>query len=129
MPKLDESQENYYTTIWKSFQAIAVPSTCSNLEEVGFILEALAAGSDKLNNAYYNICLESKYTRDPESFEMIELARQNVLYDIGFIYDWGKLYSSMTTAAAANDGTMSSLIASLSPTAKTAADDFIGELK
>lgn len=129
MPKLDESQENYYTTIWKSFQAIAIPSTCQNLSEVGFILEALAAGSDKLNNAYYNICLESKYTRDPESFEMIELARQNVLYDIGFIYDWGKLYSSMTLAAAANDGTMSSLIASLSPAAKTAANEFISKLK
>lgn len=129
MPKLDESQENYYTTIWKSFEAVCVPSTCSHPDEVGFILEALAAGSDKLNDAYYNICLESKYTRDPESFEMIGLARQNVLYDIGFIYDWGKLYSSMNAAAAANDGTMASLIGSLSDTAKAAAENFIKELR
>ena len=60
---------------------------------------------------------------------MIGLARQNVLYDIGFIYDWGKLYSSMNAAAAANDGTMASLIGSLSDTAKAAAENFIKELR
>ncbi len=129
MPKLEESDENYVTTVWKSFQAICIPTTNSQLAKTGFVLEALAAASDKVSHAYYNICLESKYTRDAESFEMIELARQNVVYDIGFIYDWGKLYSSITNAGASNKDNIASLVASFSTAAKEAAEAFIEELK
>lgn len=42
---------------------------------------------------------------------MIELARKNVIYDIGFIYDWGKLYSSITNAAASGNFDLASIIA------------------
>lgn len=64
MLKLDESDDNYTTTVWKSFEALTVPITNSKLAETGFVLEALAEAGDKVSYAYYNICLESKYTRD-----------------------------------------------------------------
>lgn len=129
MPKHDESQEDYYTTVWKTFEVIAVPATNSHIPETGFILEALVAASADINNAYYNICLESKYTRDPESFEMIELARENVIYDIGFIYDWGGMYTAITNATAECKGNLASLIASYSESASEAANSFVEKLQ
>ena len=72
----------------------------------------MAEASDTLTEAYYDICLNSKYTRDEESFDMINLARENIIYDIGAFYDWGKMYSSITTAASKTDSALASLIES-----------------
>ena len=35
----------------------------------------LSAASYDLTDAFWNVCFQSKYTRDPESFEMITLAK------------------------------------------------------
>ena len=129
MPKYDEAQENYYTTLWKSFEVITVPATNSHTAETGFILEALAAASGDISQAYYDICLESKYTRDAESFDMIELSRENVIYDIGFIYDWSGIYTAITNAAAGCKGNLASLLASYGDSAVTAAESFIEKLQ
>lgn len=129
MPKYNEEQEYYYTTLWKSFEVITVPATNTHTAETGFILEALAAASYDISNAYYDICLESKYTRDAESFDMIELAREHVIYDIGFIYDFGKMYSSITSSVAKCQGNLASLLASYGESAVAAADSFIEKLQ
>ncbi len=130
MPKLEENQSDYHTTIWKSFEAIMLPATNTRLSETGFALEALAAASDNIGETYYNICLESKYTRDAESIRMIELARKNMLYDIGFIYDWGGLYSSLNSAmATGKSANAASIIASTSEKAELESKEFLSELK
>ncbi len=129
MPKSEESDENYTTTVWKNFHALVIPANNPELAKTGFVVEALAEASDKVSYAYYDICLQSKYTRDAESFDMIELARKNVVYDIGFIYDWGKLYSSITNAAANGDFNLASIVAANSSAAKEAAAKFVEELQ
>ena len=129
MPKYDEAQDNYYTTLWKSFEVITIPATNSHTAETGFILEALAAASGEISQAYYDICLESKYTRDAESFDMIELSRENVIYDIGFIYDWSGIYTEITSAAAGCKGNLASLLATYGEPAVAAAKSFIENFK
>ena len=61
---------------------------------------------------------------------MIELARKNMLYDIGFIYDWGGLYSSLNSAmATGKTANAASIIASTSEKAELESKEFLSELK
>ncbi len=129
MPKLDETQEEYHTAIYNTFEVISIPATCSNTEKVGAIIEALAAESYDINNAYYNICMQSKYTRDEESFDMIDISRRGVLYDPAYMYDWGKLYTTMINDTAAGTGNLASIIASLSTVADTEMKNFVEQVR
>lgn len=97
MPKLDESQESYITSGTGS-HALFIPSTNIHLEETGFITEAMAAASYELTDVYYHTALESKYTRDAESYEMIELGTEKIIYDMAAVYGWGSLYSTLNSA-------------------------------
>ena len=129
IPKFDEKQEKYATSIWKYFEVITIPVTTKNTDKIGFAVEALAAASDTLTEAYYDICLNSKYTRDEESFDMINLTRENVIYDVGAFYDWGKMYSSITQAAANTDGALASLIDSYKSAAEAEVKDYVDAVK
>ncbi len=91
MPKFDEEQENYATMINVATPYMAVPTTVGHADTVGFIIEALSAASYEIDDVYFNTCLEGKYARDRESPEMLRLARENIVYDPGFIYNWANL--------------------------------------
>lgn len=99
MPKFDEAQETYTT----SYNMLAmmcefVPVTAKNIENIGIILEAMCDASYALTDTYYNVCLNSKFTRDQESFEMIKLATENIVLDSAFIYDFGNIGSTLNTS-------------------------------
>ena len=85
MPKLDENQQNYIS-YGDGFclNLILVPATNSNLERTGAILEAMAAESKyTLLPAYYDKTLKSKYVRDNESEEMLDIIFKNKAISIG----------------------------------------------
>jgi hypothetical protein len=128
LPKLDESQETYNTMIALSTPYIFIPATVSEPEKTGFVLEALAFASEYITETYYSVCMESKYTRDEESYEMIELAQQNIIYDPGFVYDWGGLGSNIRTAVMGSSQNYASLLASFESAATTAAEKFVSEI-
>ena len=75
-----------------------IPASIGAPEKTGFVLEALASASGNITNTYYKMCIEGKYVRDAESIEMLTIASRNILFDFGFIYDWGGLKSKLTTA-------------------------------
>ena len=75
-----------------------VPVTAKNIENIGIILEAMCDASYALTDTYYNVCLNSKFTRDQESFEMIKLATENIVLDSAFIYDFGNIGSTLNTS-------------------------------
>jgi len=122
MPKLDEHQENYATMINLSCPYVFVPSSVQHPEQVGFILEALAAESKPITETYYHVAMQSKYTRDEESYEMIELAQQNIVYDLGFVFDFGGM-SNAIRLGIMTDTPYASLIASYETAAKTALEE------
>lgn len=128
LPKYDEKQENYSTMINLSTPFIFVPVSVTEPDKVGFALEALAEASGDITDTYYSVCMESKYTRDAESYEMIELACENIVYDPGFVYNWGRLGSTIKTAIMTGNSNYASLLAQNASASKTAMEDFMKEL-
>jgi len=84
-PKFDENQENYVSMDWGGL--MAVPTTISNPELVGAVLELLAYESgDTVIPAYYDVLLAGKLSRDEDSRNMIDILFDTIAYDVGMNY-------------------------------------------
>ena len=93
-PKWDEHQEKYLTTSVAYFSMFCVPTTVKNLEMTGAVMEALCAESyKKVIPAFYEVALKSKYSRDDESAEMIDIIRSGLTFDFGKVYVTELAYS------------------------------------
>ena len=86
-PKWNEAQENYGSTVQDGATVFLVPQTVDDPEFVGIITEAMAAESYKyVVPAYYDVVLKTKSSRDEESARMIDLIRDTVKIDFGYIH-------------------------------------------
>jgi hypothetical protein len=86
-PKFDEAQEKYCSTSDQWGLSCVMPSTASNPEFNGIIIESLCAASSKyIVPAYYEKVLLGKHTRDDESEEMLDIVFSNIIYDFGTSY-------------------------------------------
>ena len=98
IPKFDEAQENYYTTM-SIFNngAIYIPVTNDNLERTGILLEALSAESRyTLLPAYYDLTLQTKLARDEESSAMLDILFANRIHDTGALHNFGGILDLVT---------------------------------
>jgi hypothetical protein len=87
-PKLDENQDKYSSFIDLHNPFMGVPKTVSNLERTGAIIEDLSYLSSKyLVPAYYDTTLKTKFARDEESIEMLDIIRDGIVFDFGCVYD------------------------------------------
>ncbi|MCQ2429107.1 MAG: hypothetical protein MJ192_02135 [Clostridia bacterium] len=89
MPKFDEVQKDYQTLLHDQFTVLAVPTTVRDdrLTEVSALMEVLCYQSYKtVKPAYYDVALRSKYMKDPDSAEMLDLLINNIYIDPGIIY-------------------------------------------
>ncbi len=97
-PKWDEYQEDYHSHVYGEHTCLAVPKTAKDLEFIGVCTEALSAESWKtLTPTIYEIALKTRYLRDSESKEVLDILLENRYFDFGFIYDnWqGHAYTVM----------------------------------
>jgi ABC-type glycerol-3-phosphate transport system substrate-binding protein len=88
-PKYDEAQEKYYSRVIDGW-INCVPNTAQDLERTSIIMEALAVESKNITiPAYFEVALRTKYARDNESQEMLDIIHANRTMDIGdtFYYD------------------------------------------
>lgn len=86
-PKWDEAQETYGSTVQDGATVFLVPQTIDDPEYVGIITEAMAAESYRtVVPAYYDVVLKTKSSRDEESARMIDLIRDTVKIDFGYIH-------------------------------------------
>ena len=86
LPKFDENQAEYKTTTKNDVSMMCVPITASDLDVSGFVLEAMCREStDTVAKAFYETALKGKYARDDESLEMINLIRQTLTFDFGWV--------------------------------------------
>lgn len=84
LPKYDEAQESYYSTPGAGINFFSVPVTVRDTECVSAVLEGLAIlGHQDIIPTYYETVLKSKFTRDEESAEMLDLIRENIIVDFG----------------------------------------------
>ncbi|MBQ9976621.1 MAG: hypothetical protein IJP16_08920 [Clostridia bacterium] len=87
-PKYDENQAEYKTMADGYHSVLAVPKTVKDTEFVGTIVEALSAETWKtVTPTLYEIALKTRYLRDSESKEVLDLIIDGRTFDFGFIYD------------------------------------------
>ncbi len=102
MPKYDESQENYMAIANNYFSDyLLIPSTNTDLAMTGHIIEAMCAlSSEEIIPAFIETTVMNKSVRDEDSANMLEIIRSNLIFDISYIYDWGKcstMFQSLVT--------------------------------
>ena len=82
-PKYTEDQSQYYTRVCGGFPYV-IPATCENPELAGALLEAMACSArNEIIPAYYESALKTKYSRDPDTAEMLDLIFDTKVYDLG----------------------------------------------
>lgn len=110
-PKYSKDTDRYYSYMTLSSCTMVIPITCDNTERTGIITEALAYyGQEYLTPAYYEVQLKSRFVRDEESQEMLDIIFTYRAYDLGVFFNWGGAYSSLV----AGNASPSTLYASLS---------------
>lgn len=91
LPKISESQADYYTYYDPSAPVMAVLSGSVGVEKIGLLLQAMNAASFKyISDTYYNY-LSNNVLRDNGSINMLDYMRKNLIYD--FAYMFGSNYS------------------------------------
>ena len=91
IPKWDSNQSRYYATVnfWHSY-TFMIPVTVGDIEKNSIILDAMAYHGRKIiKPAYYEVCLQRKYTRDEDSAAMLDIIFSSTVYDIGRVYAIG----------------------------------------
>ena len=86
-PKHDELQDRYYTTVVDDLSVFCIPTSAQDKEYCGIILDALCRESSELViPQYYEKALKLKYSRDTDSEQMLNLIRDSVWFDFGYVY-------------------------------------------
>jgi len=87
-PMWDEGQGYYATHVDAWNGMLCIPVTAADVERTGVIVEAMAAYTYKYCiPAYYDVALGTKFVRDTESTEMMDMIFDSVVYDFGYIFD------------------------------------------
>lgn len=81
-PMWDETQDDYHSRI-EGCELFCVPVTNKDLEMTSVILEGMASDSAGVLDAYYEVSLRTKFTRDEESLYMLDIIFSNRVFDWG----------------------------------------------
>jgi len=115
-PKYDKDEEFYASYFLGGPAALCIPTTNTELEKTGAIVEALCAQSSiTLMPAYYDTCVEGRYTRDEEAVEMLDILFANRRYDMGCIFTDTTIYNNLMGLAKLGDINVSSMWAKVEP--------------
>ena len=78
--------DKYATVINGHASLVVMPITVSDYQRSGKIIEALCAvGNREVIPAFYDVSLKTKFSRDYESEAMIDIVRESLIYDLGYI--------------------------------------------
>jgi len=88
MPKWDDKQEEYYTTIsYSSSHLDAFPVTVKDKEFSSAVLDALAyEGQQKVIPAYFEDSMKLKYSADNVASQLFDIIRAGTVVDFGMLY-------------------------------------------
>ena len=87
MPKYDEKQESYYSSISDGYSEIAIPASCADPRMSAAFLELACEKSYKMvTPAYFEVAMKAKYLRDEESAQMFDLIIESAWYDFAVIH-------------------------------------------
>ena len=89
-PKRDTAQTAYISFVSNQIQPMVIPKSASDVERTGVILENLASESYRtVRPEYFQVLLESKYVRDPESLDIMKMIFDSeTRFEIEHVYAW-----------------------------------------
>lgn len=119
-PKLTAEQDSYYSTVTPfNSQFICVPLIQNDVERTGVITEALAYhGQKTVLPAYYEVNLKGMVSRDEESSDMLDIIFDNLVYDLGFLYQIGPYNKNFNYMVSRGQTNFTSIYESLKPVAE-----------
>ena len=83
-PKFSLDDE-YQTVVNGHASLLIMPVTVEDYDRSGKIIEALCAvGSRDVIPAFYDVSLKTKFSRDAESEDMIDIIKNSIIYDLGY---------------------------------------------
>ncbi|MCI8386973.1 MAG: hypothetical protein HFE63_00705 [Clostridiales bacterium] len=86
-PKYDEDQKQYHSTSLDEFSLFLIPVDAKDPEMTAIITEALCAESyKKVVPIFYDTVLKTKAARDVDSAEMVDLIRDSLTFDFGYVH-------------------------------------------
>ncbi len=90
IPKFDEAQKEYYSLAHDLFTVYGIinsEATDNMIDDLGAVLEAMAIESQRVvTPAYYEVALKGKYSKDTESWDMLDMIVKNLKINGGLIY-------------------------------------------
>lgn len=105
-PKYDEAQTDYIspTSPWVARMiSIPISNSYEQLQMTGTVIDAMFRENygteDSVLYAYYDTLLSQKVAREEDDREMLTIAFTNVSYDLGVVFNWGGVWSTLTTLA------------------------------
>ncbi len=118
-PKLNETQDTYYTSIAPfNSNFVCVPLVQNDVERTGVIAEALAYyGKQIVTPALYDITLIGQSVRDEESEPMLEIIFDNLIYDVGYYFQVGPYNKQIIYKLRDRDNNFTSMYDTYKPTA------------
>lgn len=113
-PKLDEKQEQYYTSPFYATPGLAVPITNPNPEDALYIADALTYLSWRdVWPIFREVTLEQKGLRNDDSIEMLDIIIQASVPDMIYCYGIGSaMRTEVENKMKAGDAAVASVIAS-----------------
>lgn len=119
------SDDEYCTVINGHASLVVMPITVPDYERTGKIIEALCAvGNKNVIPAFYDVSLKTKFSRDYESEKMIDIIRDSLVYDLGYI-SGGTFQSCGSTLADMSNPDFASYYASNESRALTDLQNFL----
>ena len=84
-PKFTMDDE-YKTVVNGHACLLTMPITVPDKQKSGKIIEALCAlGNKEVIPAFYDVSLKTKFSRDTESEKMIDIIKESLIYDLGYV--------------------------------------------
>ena len=103
-PMYDKTQGQYYTRLIDGW-INCVPANCDDPARTSAIMQAMAYYSYRtVYDAYYELALQAKYVRDPESVDMLKLILSTLTVDLGDTVWYASMRSSMTGTLSGSKG-------------------------
>jgi hypothetical protein len=103
-PKYNE-QGDYRSISYDGMSVFGIPSSVKNLEMSGIVMETLCyLSSQELVSVFYDIKLKDKISRDDDSAEMLDIIRDGLYFDFGYVHTMGLSYIFSTFGDLLSDG-------------------------
>lgn len=94
MPKMDSTQERYYTHVANCHDTWCVPYNVSDMKCTSAVMECMASEAFRqINPTYYDIYVKLRYAPDDRLAEMYDLIRDSVTFD--FTYLFSRVFTNM----------------------------------